>query len=247
MVDRAQLEDYRLANRELSRLVKRDLTAFFRSLNLSRPEAARDALTGFVPLLVAQYGEMAAAVAAEFYEEMRAASGAAGSFTARLADGIPAGAIEAKVRYLAGHLWTPTPDAMLGGLLTAADKYVKQPGRNTIAQNAKRENVRYARVPTGEKTCSFCLVLASRDAVYTSAFSAGDTGSGYGDRFHGDCNCEVVRIAKASDYPTDYLPENYEHLYEESRKAAASGNIKDITAAMRREFPGIVRDGVHTH
>lgn len=247
MVERQQLEDYRVANAELSRAVKRDLTAFFGSLNLSRPEASRDALLEFLPALTSRYGDTAAAVAAEFYEEMRAASGARGRFTALSADPVPAEAVQATTRFLAGHLFTPSPAEMLGGLLLAADKYVKQPGRDTIASNAKREGVRFARVPTGAKTCSWCLILASQDAVYRSKKSAGDLGRGVGDGFHGDCNCEVVRIGKADDYPKHYLPDDYLHVYEESLKKADSPDIKDVTAAMRREFPDLVKDGIHTH
>ena len=243
MVERKQLEEYRLANEELSRLVKRDMSAFFGSLNLNRPEAARNALLEFLPMLTAQYGDVAASLAAEFYEEMRAAAGARGAFTALGAVSVPAGAVEAKVRFLAAHLWTPSPHDMLGGLLVAADKYAKQPGRDTIASNAKREGVRWARVPTGSKTCSWCLTLASRDAVYRSKSSAG----GDGHRYHGDCNCQAVRIGKEEDYPQDYLPDDYYAKYEHARKTAGSGDIKDIAAAMRREFPDIVKDGVHNH
>ncbi|TLM87216.1 hypothetical protein [Pseudarthrobacter sp. NamE5] len=248
MVERAQLDTYRLANSELARIVKGLLADFFASLDLDRPEHARDVLLEFVPVLVAQYGDVAATMAAEFYEEMRTAQGATGAFTATLAAGVPTGAIEAKVRYLAGHLWTPEPTAMLSPLLVATDKYVKQPGRSTIAANARRENVRYARVPTGDKTCSFCLVLASRDAVYATVKSAGDgKGTGYGDDYHGDCDCQVVRIAKPSDYPESYLPDDYLAKYEAARDAAGSTQIKAVAAAMRREFPDLVRDGVHTH
>lgn len=244
MVERSQLEDYRLANKELSRLVKAEMSDFFGSLNLARPEAARDALLEFLPLLTAQYGDVAASLAVEFYEESRLASGATGAFTALSAPGVPTEAVEAKVRYLAGNLWTPTPGDMLAGLLLAADKYVKQPGRNTIAANAKREGARYARVPTGAKTCSWCLVLASRDAVYSSKQSAG----GVKDHgFHGDCDCQAVRISKKSDYPPGYLPDDYYAKYQHAREAAGSGDVKEIAAAMRREFPDLVNDGVHAH
>lgn len=246
MVARADLEQFRAANTQLSKLVRDVLAAFFVSLDLSKPEAARDALLEFLPALTAQYGAVAATVAAEFYDELRAASGAAGRFTALTAAPVPAGAVEAKVRFLAGHLWTPTPDKMLGGLQTAADKYVKQPGRDTIAKNAKREGVRFARVPSGEKTCAFCLMLASRDADYHSRESAGDIGEEY-NRFHGFCDCEVVPIRKASDYPEGYLPDDYLEMYKEARKQSGSGDPKDIAAAMRRLYPDALTDGVHTH
>lgn len=243
MVAQADIEQFRAANSQLSQLVRDALEAFFASLDLSRPEAARDALLEFVPVLTQQYGDVAATLAADWYDELRAASGAAGRFRALTAAAVPSGAVEAKVRYLAGHLWTPTPEAMLGGLLTATDKYVKQPARNTVAANAKREGVRWARVPTGAKTCSWCLILASRDAVFHSKASAG----GDGNRYHGDCDCVPTRIGKASDYPEGYLPDDHYAMYQAARNEAQSGDIKDISAAFRRLHPDVVNDGVHTH
>jgi hypothetical protein len=265
MVERSQLEAFRLATAELSRLVKAALHAFFGSLDLERPEAARDALLAFMPDLVGQYGEAAATLAVEWYDEMRAAAGAAGKFHALTAPGVPAAAIEAKVRYAAAHLWTPNPADALPPLLVATDKYVKQPGRDTIAANARRERVRWARVPSGPGTCAWCLTLASRDAVYFTAESAGDLhGTGVGDGFHGDCDCQVVRIAKASDYPEGYLPDDYYAKYQHAAKVADSdpavadflatldpddknARMKAVAFAMRREFPDLVADGVHSH
>ncbi|WP_138443527.1 hypothetical protein [Sinomonas susongensis] len=236
------LEAYRQANAELAKLVKGVLEDFFLSLDVTKPEAARDALLQFLPALTDQYGSVAASVAADWYEEMRASSGAVGRFTAIPAQTVPGAAVEAKVRFLAAQLWTPEPGAMLGSLLVAADKYVKQPGRDTIAANAKREGVRWARVPTGAKTCAWCLTLASRDAVYHSKASAG----GYGHRYHGDCDCQPVRIAKASDYPPGYLPDNYYEMYQAARSAAQSGDMTDIAAKMRELYPDHLTDG-HSH
>lgn len=243
MVDRESIEQFRSANAALSEKVRSAVQSFFLSLDMSRPEASRDALLEFMPSLTDQYGSVAATLAAEWYEELRAASGAVGRFRTVTASSVPTGAVEAKVKYLAGHLWTPEPDAMLGGLLTAADKYVKQPGRDTVAHNAKREGVRWARVPTGSKTCSWCLVLASRDAVYSSRSAAG----GDGHKYHGACDCVATRIGKASDYPDGYLPDDHYAMYQAARDEARSGNIKDITAAFRRLHPDQVNDGVHTH
>lgn len=258
------IEQFRSANAGLSKLVQDELAGFFGTLDLAKPEAVRDALLEFMPLLVSEYGSVAESLALDYYDELRAASGASGVFRAAVgAPGVPAAAVESKVRYLAGQLWTPDPASMLGGLLTAADKYVKQPGRDTVTYNAKREGVAWARVPTGAKTCAFCLVLASRDAVFHSKQSAGDRrGTGKGDAFHGDCDCQVVRISKASDYPKSYLPDNYYDMYT----SAAGDNSPEVRAfleslpaddknkqlkgavfSMRRNFPDAVRDAVHTH
>ena len=259
------IEQFRVQNAGLSKLVRDRLASFFGSLNLANPEAVRDALLEFVPLLVAEYGSVAESLALDFYDDLRAASGAAGRFRAISgAAAIPPAAIEAKVRYLAGELWTATPGAILSPLLGAVDKYVKQPGRNAIEFNAKREGVRFARVPQGAKTCSFCLVLASRDAIYLTKRSAGDQGRGLGDRFHGKCDCAVVRVAGKSDFIEGYLPDDYYSKYEVAVDAAANDpevrafmdslppddknkQLKGVAYAMRREFPHLVKDGVHTH
>jgi hypothetical protein len=103
MVDPASIERFRAANSQLSGLVRSALEAFFRTLDLSKPEAVRDALLEFVPTLTAQYGDVAATLAADWYDETRAASGAAGRFRAVTATTVPTGAVEAKVRYLADH------------------------------------------------------------------------------------------------------------------------------------------------
>lgn len=60
----------------------------------------------------------------------------------------------------------------------------------TIMANAKRDRskgVRFARVPTGHETCTFCLMLASRGAVYHSRQTAGEF-----NHFHRHCDCKVV-------------------------------------------------------
>ena len=47
--------------------------------------------------------------------------------------------------------------------------------------------MRFARVPTGSETCTFCLMLASRGAVYHTRESAGTFRC-----FHRGCDCKVV-------------------------------------------------------
>jgi len=246
MVSRADLERQRQNNAHLSSLVIGQLEEFFRSLDLSIPALARDALIAFTKGLVAKYGPVAESMALEWYDEQRLASGARGTFRATSAPvSIPSAAVEAKVRYLAGHLWTPTPENMLKPLSSSLDKYVKQPGRDAIQWNARRERARWARVPTGEKTCAFCLVMASRDAVYLSERSAGSKKFGPENEFHGLCDCEVVRIARDEDYPDGYIPSDLYDIYDiGADKAGTRTNIKAIVYDLRRRFPDRFTDGV---
>ena len=60
----------------------------------------------------------------------------------------------------------------------------------TIIANVGRDRdkgARFARVPTGLETCTFCLMLASRGAVYHSRKAAGEF-----RHFHRNCDCKVV-------------------------------------------------------
>ena len=60
----------------------------------------------------------------------------------------------------------------------------------TIIANVGRDKakgVRFARVTTGCETCTFCLMLASRGAVYHTRRTAGEFKS-----FHRGCDCKVV-------------------------------------------------------
>lgn len=60
----------------------------------------------------------------------------------------------------------------------------------TIIANVGRDGgkgVRFARVMTGAENCAFCLMLASRGAVYKNRKTAGEL-----RRFHRGCDCKVV-------------------------------------------------------
>ena len=60
----------------------------------------------------------------------------------------------------------------------------------TIIANVGRDRDKgamFARVPTGTETCTFCLMLASRGAVYRTRKTAGEW-----RHFHRGCDCKVV-------------------------------------------------------
>lgn len=66
----------------------------------------------------------------------------------------------------------------------------------TIARNAAKDprKPRYARVPSGTETCSFCMMLASRGFVYASGRK--------GQKTHNHANCDCVYIPGWGDNPT---------------------------------------------
>src|SRR5690625_1238529 len=130
MVTPADAQQLRQAQRGVQRLVERDLRAFWGTLDLSRPEAARDALVEFVPELTRTYGDAAATVAADWYDDQRAMAGATGRHRAQPASPAGAARVQQRVRYGAGHLFTRNPEQTLVFLDSAVQGYVAQPGRD---------------------------------------------------------------------------------------------------------------------
>lgn len=241
MTTRRDVNDLAAANRGVVTLVRRDLAAFFGSLNLSRPEAARDALVGFLPRLVQAYGDVAATVAAEWYETVRARE-VGGSFSARLASVAPADQTEKGARYAARHLFTDNPAQTLTVLGGAVQRYVLNPSRATIAENAQRDRARFARVPVGAKTCAFCSMMSSRGFVYNTR----DTAGAFSD-WHDDCDCQVVAEWDRESHGIEgYDPDAVYRMYLSARDAVGSGDPYAVLAEMRRQFPDEFTDGVVT-
>ena len=205
MVSRADAERLGLAQTGIRALVERDLAAFFGSLDLERPERARDLLLEYVPVLVQQYGESAAVLAADWYDEVRAADGVKGRYRAEPVTVDEAVAIERTVRRAAGGLWTDSPLDTLTGIQSKAGKYTLSSSRTTVMRASFADPYAYGwkRVTQGA-TCRFCRMLAGRGAVYseeTAHFAA-----------HGHCDCAAV-----PNFDPDAQPIEVD-LYEASRR-----------------------------
>lgn len=228
MTSRADLDRLTAAQRELVRMARNELSGFFATVDMTRPEMVRDALVEIVPLLVQEYGELAATAAAEWYESVHP-----GAFLAQTAPRtFPEAGVVESVRYHAGQLFTDDPGAAFDGLSGAMQRFVFYSGRSTVARNVQRDPARprFARVPAGAHTCAFCLLMASRGFVYWSRETAGMT-----EHFHDSCDCMVTpswdsERAQIAGYDPDRLYE----MYQAAREAAGSGDEKEILAAMRR-------------
>lgn len=182
------LSQFEQANNGIADLVETDLDAFLGALNFERPEAVQVALFEYVPALVSEYGDMAATVAADWYDELRASEGIPGSFRAPLAPPLPLEQVNARLGYAtraSGPLWLGDSVTLTSFVSLMTNEYALQPGRDTIMQAAHKEKVAYARVPE-PGACKFCLMLASRGFVYSKS-TAGDT-----KKFHGKCRCNVM-------------------------------------------------------
>lgn len=209
MASRARVEEYRRLNADIVSLAQRDLDGFLAKLDLSDMEAAREALVEFTQALVDTYGKPAALVAARFYDDLRRESpNATGRYRAVMATGPNRSQIEATVRWAVG---LEDPKASLSGAL---QRYVSESGRNTITRNSSRDPSAgaWARVPSGGKTCDFCVMVASRGPVYRTEEAAGA-----GADYHDNCSCVPVQIWDGDDLPDGYDPDELYEQYQENQ------------------------------
>lgn len=203
---------------DLSLLAQGQLRDFLSSFALDGdPVRVRNALLQFFPELVGTYGDVSALLAADFYDMLRDVPPSAASFQAAFAQPVDPKQATGSVRWASGALFDGDSALFVSQLMGASQRLVSQRGRDTILESARRDPVRtlVARVPSGAETCRFCVMLASRGAVY-------DTTSGMG-QFHDNCDCVPTVVRSAKDYPAGYDPAFYLRLYQEG-----SGVGRDI-------------------
>jgi len=184
------LTQFEQANNGIADLVERDLLEFLGRMNFGRPDLVQASLFEYVPALCSEYGDMAATVAADWFEELRAAEGVTGSFRAPLAPSVPLEQVNARLGYAtraSGPLWLGDSATLTTFLAMMTNEYALQPGRDTVMAAAHKDNAAYARVPE-PGACKFCLMLASRGFVYSKATAGGTK------KFHGKCRCSAVPV-----------------------------------------------------
>ncbi|MCI6583463.1 MAG: hypothetical protein MSC45_00135 [Mobiluncus sp.] len=190
MANPLQIRAFQEAEKMIEEALIRDLERIWTVIKDRPPVEASDMLQNGVIPLINKYGLMAAAVAADWYEELTGE-------TAFLPDTYN------EESWMASTRWALTPmfskdagetekRAALKRLTASAVRHTRQYYRNTVDESVRRSSgtVRYARRVTGATSCDFCLMLASRGPVYGTAADAG----GPSNRYHDDCDCIPVPV-----------------------------------------------------
>lgn len=191
----------RQAQIDLATLALRDLQAVWPTLAAMTPADARAALMEILPALGDQYGDAAAALAAEWYDQARDAASVRGAYRAAPSGPVTRARWEALARWGVDPLFGASPDpasalALISGGLqrTVADRH-----RLTVVENSIRDPQAkgWRRVGVGA-SCGFCRMLIDRGNVYTDATVT--------FRSHDNCNCAASpawddKIVKVSREP----------------------------------------------
>ena len=237
MISAAEFAAY---NREVARIgdraaadVESSVLAWCRSHEgatvAEKREAAKLIMEGFVQ----GYDDVAAEFAAQWYDH-RAEQGGARLEQAVTMTTYRPDSVDAVARYQARKLAKGDDAAFAKACGVFARDDAFRSLNETIIANVGRDKdkgVRFARVPTGFETCTFCLMLASRGAVYHTRKTAGEF-----KHFHRRCDCKIV--PGFGDDPDAELVEGVrpKELYERYRAIRQIDSMEGLTDSDRQEL-----------
>jgi hypothetical protein len=228
---------WRRAQAGITVLLLRDLRGLRRLIDPSRLQATVPTWIEAVTAVVARYAEVAATLAADFYDGEREAAGAAGTFTVPLADAPPGEQASNSLRWATKDLWPRDEadaraiqlepiDARLEAAMLKANgamqRLVANQGRATIRQGVDTDPqaVAYARA-AALGACSFCKLMASRGSVYRTAATAGQdandrfSGDASVVKFHNNCHCGIIPVFRGQRFELSPQAARWDEIYRE--------------------------------
>lgn len=195
---------------DLIAVVTRDALSLGRQVSVLSPIEARNILVNELPELVRAYGEVGGQYSADWYNQVRFEANARGNYRAAVA-GVPNDdQIQATARWAVKGLFVDEVESFLRDLAYGSTRLVQQPTRSTIVESAFADPASGAFVRVARTdACPFCLMLASRGAVFASRASATTVGTGrirgsrqVGESYHTNCKCRAEPVFSPDDVPT---------------------------------------------
>lgn len=196
MATLAEVRTHQQAVGDLTTLAQAELVATWQTADPTNPDEIAEASHDVLPTIIAAYALAGTTLAADFYEDLREAADAAGSFVAQVVDGPDRGRVDALLGWGLAPLFrrdvaeslmlaeeygvkvepadlAPDFDGALSRLSGGLQRIIANADRDTIEGNAALDPVRpkVARYASAN-ACAFCRMLATRGAVYASEESA---------------------------------------------------------------------------
>lgn len=186
---------------------------------------ARELLHDYAYDVITSYGDNAASIAAEYYDELARLAGADVP-RAIMAGGYTAEQVSGAVDYATRSVWDadedglkpvsqPSIDAAVAGMVQGR---VMRMANQTMWDNASRDHARYARVTRSAHPCAFCLMLASAGFVYTSEKTAVLAHGLHS--YHDSCSC--VAVASFDEDGLEGYQDTVDGYYDMWRTASES-------------------------
>lgn len=249
-IPRSYIENYSKALNVVSETARAALVDALSQIDYSANVAdVRNAVIAIMQPACGASSTMAARLAADFYDGLRARFGIDDGFRADVDSQRVPEATEGAVRAFVSELDSSIPNVSAFQRLCVdrIDYETRLAANKCIEFNAKNDpkKPRWARIPTGADTCQFCIMLASRGFVYHSEETASHA--------HAHCDCRVIvswdknnPLVQGYD-PGKYYdmwkhPEKYENTQEQD--SGIEFNLRSIKGAdeARREINNLANE-----
>lgn len=227
-IPRSYIDGYDTSMNDAIERLQTELRASLGMVDYSRPiDEVRTEVIAIMDAYCDAASSTGARISAEFYAGLRQMATGRDTILS-LQTGRNPQDTERAVKAFIEKLIEGDEDAFDDLLLERLELEMKKAAAYNTIDNVRNDPLspRFARVPTGEKTCDFCIMLASRGPVYLSEESAGAF-----TQFHAHCDCKVVPFFESHNYgwsrrysPTTiegYDPDEYYRQYQELMKNPA--------------------------
>lgn len=217
MTSAALLAKYLRLTKGVGASVRKEMEILWAQLELSDIKSDWRKLEAGLAQIIEVHGEVAAIAAADLYDELARIAGRKLKPAAAASSDLDGERLASLLGWGLSPLWEESPRerAALGRLEGGAIREALAPGRKTMADASQRDGAKWAIVPQGGDTCAYCLMLASRGAVYSKQLDVS---------FHDNCQCAMVPIFDKSD-----LPAVNRELHDEWQEATR-GHVDQMAA-----------------
>lgn len=221
LIPRSYIDNYSKAIKVVSEQARLQLVDALSKVDYSADiDDIRDAVIAIMQVACGASATMAARLAAEFYDGLRARFGIGDGFIAYVESLRNPEATSGAVRAFMQDLVDDKPiEQFIGKCAERVSYETGKAANECIAYNARQDprKPKWARIPTGAETCPWCLMLASRGFDFNSEAAASHN--------HAGCDCRVVpswdKSPEAQGYnPVEYHDKWQRAIYEEAKEAA---------------------------
>ncbi|WP_433364032.1 hypothetical protein [Streptosporangium sp. CA-115845] len=234
---------YQAQQRVVSSSLVRDLVKLLKMLfNVERAEESWPATQMALAAMVVASRQQSANLAGPYYQRLRTAVGLPGGIVPaepreltpdRLSAALDSAGMAVMRRSLRlGATSAQARDRMAVTLSGTATRLALEGGRDVMEATSydDEDALGWARIGDGD-SCSWCLMLIGRGAVYTSAKTAGDVRYG-GAKYHDHDGCQAVPIFDA-DSP---ILHRAEELYADWKRITAGHGGEEARKVWRRHW-----------
>ena len=174
--------------------------------------------------LTTKYGEAAASLAAQMYDETAALSGVTVP-AAEVANTASYGEIAKAIN---GVTKTLTTDKNISNVVA---RHTKMAGADTTLKNAARDGAEFAWIPAGD-TCIFCLEIASNGWRHISAKSMKN---GHAEHIHANCDCTYSVRFDGKSNVKGYNPEKYKEMFKNAEGNTSQEKVNSLRRIQYQE------------